>query len=497
MPFVLAVISLDAVARPLIDRMIDAGRLPHLAALLRRGTTHPMKTTPVHASIYRSLYTGFSMATHGVHYPMQWSASRQRVVPADALKQEDTIFGRLDRAGRRMLVIDPPECGRLAPQHGMVISGWQFTTRFVLPRWYSSPAIAKGLERQFGPARSCNEVFGQPSTVHLRTIHEVLADAPRRLVAGAAACLKAGAFDVVWLTFVAAHIGGHQLWRASLDAPPAANGADPQLLAHLYENVDDAIGQLMTILPPSSDVIVFSANGMGAETSCADLLPAMLARILARGSRPRAGSTSPMWRLRTALPTTLRARVADLMTDRTALEVAARLETIGVNWTRTRAFAPPSDGPGFVRVNLQGRERDGIVPAAAAQALLEEIQSGLETFVDASGERVVASITRPTELDGKGPNVHALPDLIVEWTNKPVAGLRAVASPKFGDVRRNGVGSGRSGNHPGATWATVIPGGSRRSVPRCDSATAMDLAATICSVMGVDHTDLPGRSLLQ
>ena len=112
---VLAVISLDAVARPLLERMIAEGRLPHHAELLGRGHTYALTTTPIHASIYRSLYTGCRMSTHGVHYPLQWCAAEQCVKPADGMNPDDSIFTRLERAGRRLLVVDPPECGVFAP----------------------------------------------------------------------------------------------------------------------------------------------------------------------------------------------------------------------------------------------------------------------------------------------------------------------------------------------------------------------------------------------
>lgn len=495
---VLAVISLDAVSRSLVDRMVEQGRLPNHAELFRRGRTYAMRTTPVHASIYRSLYTGFSLSTHGVHYPLQWCAEEQCVRPADVLNQGDSIFTRLERAGRRILVIDPPECGRFTPTSGIAMSGWQFTTRFVLPRWHSSSPIGRELENRFGRSASCNEVFGRPSLTHLRAMHGVLQSAPRRLVDATFECLKTAAFDFVWVTFVAPHIAGHQLWRESIESPPAANVREPAVLAGIYEHVDAALGQLLDALPPATDILVFSANGMGPETSRADLLPAMLARVLRAGTSRRTDSrSSPVWRLRAAVPTHVRARVADALPDRMALSLAARLEGTGINWKKTAAFAPPSDGPGFVRLNLKGRERDGIVDPSVAESLLQEIADGLQSFVDPSGERVVASVLRSSELDVPGPKSHVLPDLFAMWTEKPDVALHSVQSPRFGEVRRHGVGSGRAGNHPGPTWATIVPGGSRNAGPANGPVEAIDLAATICDAMDVPHRDLPGRSLLQ
>ena len=53
-----------------------------------------------------------------------------------------------------------------------------------------------------------------------------------------------------------------------------------------------------------------------------------------------------------------------------------RLETPARDWSQVRAFALPSDTTGYVRLNLRGRERDGIVSPAAAEALRDEIAQG-------------------------------------------------------------------------------------------------------------------------
>ena len=42
-------------------------------------------------------------------------------------------------------------------------------------------------------------------------------------------------------------------------------------------------------------------------------------------------------------------------------ETGARLELRGLDWGSTRAFAHPAENQGYVRLNLAGRERDGIV----------------------------------------------------------------------------------------------------------------------------------------
>jgi predicted AlkP superfamily phosphohydrolase/phosphomutase len=488
---VLVFISLDAVAQPLLQRMLKLGRLPHCAEILRRGRTYSMESTPLHASVYRTLYTGRRLGTHGSHYPTQWCAGEQRMKPAEPMKADASIFMRLDRMGRRTLVIDPPECNRFNPSGGIAVCGWQFTTRFVLPEWYSSPKIKMSLRTRFGPPAGCHEVFGPPSKSRLTAMRSILQQAPQRLADAALACLREGTFDLIWLTFAAAHIAGHQFWRESSETQ--SDSGEDALLTDIYERTDTALGLLLAELPASATIILFSPNGMGPETSRADLLPSMLAKVL---QQDIAAMSSPLARLRTALPTGLRAWIASALSDATALQLTAYLETGRPHWRTIRAFAVTSDGAGFVRLNLKGREREGIVTASDAEKLLGEIAAGLQTFVEPSGEKVVRGVLRPADLDAPGPKSATLPDLVVLWSRHPAAGLRKISSPQFGEVIREGVGSGRVGNHCDGAWACVVPGERWRHSANVDIVQSIDFAATACTVLGVPAEDLPGRPFL-
>ncbi len=489
----LALISLDAVAEPLFRRMVAQGRLPQAANLLSRGRTYRLAPTPLHASVYRSLYTGQSLSTHGAHYPMQWCAAEQRMKAAPRMRAEESIWTRLDRAGKRLLVIDPPEGEPCALENGLACSGWQFTARWVLPEWHSTPSLAKLLRARGGAPQGCHEVFGRPSRAHLREMQRVLAGASQRLAEATVACLRQGPFDLVWVTFAAPHLAGHQLWRDSLDDDSTAAGETPRLLAEIYERADEALGEVLAALPRGTDIILFSPHGMGPESSRADLLPGMLAKVLGQSE----GAASPLTRLRNWVPTGVRARVAKALPERVAIGLTARLEHGRPDWRRVRAFAPASDGAGFVRLNLGGREREGVVPAGEAESLLREIAEGLATFGEPSGEKVVARVWRAEELDGAGPGCGALPDLVVEWSSRPEAGLRRVMSPIYGEVVREGAGSGRVGNHGPPGWACVVPAMEVAGRDEDEVVRPIDLAATACARLGVPHADLPGRPLLR
>jgi predicted AlkP superfamily phosphohydrolase/phosphomutase len=91
----------------------------------------------------------------------------------------------------------------------------------------------------------------------------------------------------------------------------------------------------------------------------------------------------------------------------------------GTSWQRTRAFAIPSFFTSFLRVNLRGREPQGIVePGAPYDAVLDQLRTDLTQLIDPHTDKpAVERIARVDELFGSAPHP-VLPDLVVEW--KPV-----------------------------------------------------------------------------
>src|SRR5262245_45305125 len=133
----IAVIQLDAPSVAVLERMLQQGRLPALAALRARArpVPFPASTTLFEAAIYPTLYSGVEVGEHGLYSGFPWSAPEQRIRPMDALPKPETVWERLARAGRRALVIDPYQSWRPRGEAGFWVSGWQFRNRMVLARW--------------------------------------------------------------------------------------------------------------------------------------------------------------------------------------------------------------------------------------------------------------------------------------------------------------------------------------------------------------------------
>jgi predicted AlkP superfamily phosphohydrolase/phosphomutase len=498
----ICVLQFDAASVAVLERMLASGRLPNLEELTARGRRLELDTPAADfaAGAFYTLYSGVELADHGIFYPFQWSANEQRARYATAFPAPPAVWERLADAGLRTLAIDPYESRPPEHANGVFVCGWGFTDRVVLPRWSFPPGEGRRWRRRFGGGPQATEIFGTPRVADLQRLRERLLAAPGRIARLARKLLARESFDLAWLTFSAAHLGGHAFWDlsqldpAELDAESRA--ALGSALEDIYAEVDRAFGEVLAELPAGCEVIVTSAVGMDVNTSRADLLPEMLAAVLSGGPLPERDSGGAIWKLRAAVPAGARRRIADAIPRPLALDLTARLELRGHDWSQTRAFAHPADNQGYIRFNQQGRELHGIVPLAETIGLAEEIEAGLRSFHDPDGAPAVAAVEHVGD-SYRGREQDRLPDLVVRWAERPATGLTHVSSKHFGTVRRHGGGSGRSGNHtPGGAWAVLAPGAGRLREPS-RPARLVDVAATVCAVTGAPASELPGEPLIE
>ena len=496
---VLAVFQFDAVSVPLLRQLLDDGRLPTLADLISRGRWLDLETPATHfpAASYFTLYSGVPVVDHGRYHAFQWQPAEQRSRWRGDRPGPMAVWERVARDGRRVLVLDPYESLRPEQLNGIAVSGWQFLNVVSLDRWSVPHGVDAELRRVFGRPKRMEEVFGRPTPRRLLALSRLLQDATKRAADAAVYLLQRREYDLVWLTFLASHLGGHMLWSLSEVDPSRLDertrveleGALPRL----YEQIDQALGRVVEALPADAGVIVTSALGMGENIVRVDLLPAMLEAVLS-GKRAESRAEGFLWRLRAGVPVGARARVAAALHGPLTREVTMRLSNYGVDWAKTPAFVVPSDHFGQIRFNVRGREREGIVAPADVDGLAAEIGAGLLSFRDPDGEPAVQSVDRTSEFLGDGKGLEFLPDLVVRWSLRPSANVTHVTSPTFGEIARAGRGSGRSGSHLPEAWAVIVPASA--ALPANGRPHVIDLAPSVCAALGVDLGELPGRPLL-
>jgi predicted AlkP superfamily phosphohydrolase/phosphomutase len=496
---VLAVLQLDALGAEVTDRMLAQGGLPTLAALRAEGRLTVL-TTPASAlegGTSHTLYSGRRLPDHGLYFTLQWSAAEQRVRPAHAFQWPEFIWERLSRAGRRCLVVDPYQARPPETHDGLCLSGWQYRNRVTNRSWSVPVRARRTLERHFGKPPVIEETFGRSSTQRLLALGEALAASPARAADLVTRTLEHDRFDLVWVNLPAVHLGGHQLWdpfKGADELTPAVRERLGGMLERIYTAGDVALGRILDALPEDADLIIVSPLGMGVETSRADFLPGMLSAILLGRGGGSSDSKDRLSRLRARLPTGLRAALARPLPDRLAADLTARLSLSGTDWSRTKAFALPSNHEGCIRFNLRGREREGILDPAETQELTQRIEEGLMSFADDDGAPAVAGVYPPSDRLGEGQRSALLPDLVVEWSSRPASQLTGVRSSVYGEVRRS-AGVGRTGGHNAEAWALLLPRRARLRTPS-RPADVIDLAATARALLDPNGDDTGGEALL-
>jgi predicted AlkP superfamily phosphohydrolase/phosphomutase len=500
----IAILQFDAVNLPIFHGLLEQGRLGATAALRERGQWYALDSALpyLEGTTHPSLYSGLRPQRHGLYFPFMWSASEQRVRADRDFPDAEPVWDRVGRFGRRSLIVDPYEARRPNSMLGLGLGGWQFRHKITLHPWSVPAGVDRALRHRFGRPPLVEEIYGRPSGSNLSQMRRRLLTAPGRAADVATHALTRERFDLVWITMSAAHVAGHwfldpsRLPRDRID--PGELRLMETAVVDTYTAVEDAMARILAVLPGDADVIVLSASGMEANASRTHVLPGMLEAVLSGGplGPGRRGSAGgALWRLRTLFPTDLRALVARVLPDQLTMELTARLEMRGVDWARTRAFMPPSGDCGYVRLNLKGRERHGIVEPEAADALLEEIARGLKTFSDPDGRPAVESIERVSTILGTEELSPQFPDLVVRWTSHlPPLGA-GVRSTRYGEIPPAGWGSGRTGEHNDGAWALLAPGCSQLA-PLHRRPHLVDIAATVCAVLGLDTEGIDGAPLL-
>jgi predicted AlkP superfamily phosphohydrolase/phosphomutase len=100
---------------------------------------------------------------------------------------------------------------------------------------------------------------------------------------------------------------------------------------------------------------------------------------------------------------------------------------LGIDWRQTRAFGI---GLNSLYLNVQGRERNGIVPPGEREELARKIAAELETWIDPETGEAVVTQPRLREDIYHGPHVASAPDIIVGYAR----GYRASWATSTGKI---------------------------------------------------------------
>jgi len=495
-------IGLDAGDPELIERWCADGTLPHMAALRSQGLSGRLDSSARYlaGSPWPTMYTGRDVTSHGLYHDFQWRKdSMGFAAPSEDWLDVDPFWRNLG-GDVDVVAYDVPFAPACRPFRGAEMSCWASHDKLAPASSHPKELVGEARER-FGKWTVSYEGYGPGLIDELLALRLEMLENTRRS-AELAEWLLTRPWRLAVVCFSAPHRGGHRLWdRTSIKGPvPELKGAEfDEALRDLYVACDQAIGRLIGAHPDAS-VLVFSTHGMMVNTSRADFLDEMLARVLAGGAHGRR-RVSLSRRFGEALPDEWLRFITRNIPRTLHNRMVTMWSTGAIDWSKTPAFCCRADLQGYIRINLKGREPEGIVePGRAYDALCDRITEGLASFRDAdTGEAFVEEVCRADTVFPDGPRRDYLPDLIVRWAPTPATPHRAVRSPQFGQIRRSTPGrvpNGRSGNHRGEGVLIARGPGIAPGATLVRGAHIRDLAPTVLARLGVRcNTPLSGAPI--
>ena len=499
-------IGLDAMEISLVWQWMEEGALPHLAALRARGASGSLASSArwLVGSPWPTFYTGTPVEKHGFYHYLMWrphSMSMER--PSPSWLPLRPFWRRLGEVGRRAVAIDVPLVYPPEPFDGVEISGWG--TRELLQGPAAHPTELLGWARSLFPQPVIQDEATYPLTpAELLGVRDHWIDTTGRVTDLCVRLMQREPWDLFLVCFMGTHRCGHQLWDTTKMVDGGrARELDPArgALKEVYTACDAAVGRLVEEAGPDAVTLAFAVHGMGTNLSRTDLLREMLVRIL-EGSR--GGAPARYARLAHQLRDLVPLRWRSLVKTSLPQPVQDRLTLFwrggGIDWSATRAFTVFGDQEGYVRVNLRGREAQGIVsPGHEYEELRARIEEGLRSFVDEdTGEPLVTEIGRSEEIFSDSAMRPHLPDLVIYWSPRPAAEHRRIVSPRYGAIPWPTPGrhpQGRSGNHRPDGFL-VAAGGPVPVGGAIEGAHILDLAPTVYALLGrAAPAEMHGRAL--
>ncbi len=356
---------------------------------------------------------------------------------------------------------------------------------------FSSNPKELGIEllKQFGPYPASNSMYALawPSPEKCKVVGEELSRGVelRSEIAHWLLRERFPKWDLALIGVSEAHSALEALWhgydtRHPLHHHPSASAAGNSIL-NVYKAIDRLVGNLALAFEDAT-IVVFSMHGMGpnkSDVGSMALLPELLHRyefgkpffqqpsdwrnsvggIPILGESESWDAEKPPFRkidasiraiIRPLIPKSVKDYIRSVLRNGKDAQTprkrsvqwipATRLQAL---WPKMHAFALPSYYDGRIRINLEGRENDGLVPMGKYEALCDEIASMLSECRDPVSKEPVVDFIERTNRDQPITLDPTAADMTVVWKGVPLA----FEHPSLGKI--GPIPFRRTGGHTG------------------------------------------------
>ena len=462
----LLIIGGDAADPGLIEKWCEAGDLPNLSALARRSRRGRVKNPDglEAGSAWPTFHTGLEPGGQPLFDGLRrFDPERYTFGHYSTHEAPLMIWQELSQAGKRCFVLDPPYSHLDASINGVCIVDW---SSHVPARGSGRLELATcpesvrdtvlelvGVEPAHGVLCDDNLCETIDDYRRFRDIHLDRIEKKAKL---AKHFLAEETWDYFEVVFSDLHCLGHHLWHINDREHPRYRADYEKALGaplrDAFRALDSAIGALVREAGRDTIVLFYASHGMGPQYTGTGLLDRILDRL--ENNRPSnegpslKGRAREIWR---SIPADMRERVEPF---RKPFKGALSHPQFLPDRHRRRSFEVyANNGAGGVRLNLRGRESQGLVDPTEYDALLEQVERDLLDIVNSeSGQPLVTRVIKTRDAY-RGEFVNALPDLIVIWNRERP--IRSVTSPKIGTLFQE-FADARTGDHTvdGQFWAS-------------------------------------------
>jgi predicted AlkP superfamily phosphohydrolase/phosphomutase len=539
-------IGMDSADPQLLEDWIAQGHLPNLAQIKQGGAYSRIHNTVFYGGkpasmdstevLWPTFVTGCRASTTGnwdinKYDPTTYKIAVDVVDPGYDYETYPPFYNYLGEQ-RQAIVFDLPYAPMSDQLQGIQVLGWGGTYPY-LPNASQPPELFAEILARYGE----NPIIYNDNGLWWDSdyIEWEKTALQQSTSARASICrdlMRRSDWDLFITAFGDTHTAGHDLYNRSQSTHPlypyvkAENDPDPLLTA--YQAVDRAIGEILTEVPEDAYVCVFSPHGMGPDYTDMPTM-AFLPELLYRFSFPGKVAIAPgqvgdpippmitkpirnswagevwsklyepnffkrLWKTWTH-KWFLRGRQHGLLSPYALLDYPdPNQEEVALGWMpvmwysalwpKMKAFALPTYAHGHIRINLKGRERDGIVDAAEYDALCDELTAILYRLKDArTGQPIVEAVYR-TRASASAAEAN-LPDsdLVVVWKELLTD---VVDSPDLGRI--GPLTHFRAGSHLNRGFFMAKGPGIAPGSTLAESDT-VDVPATLLTLMGIAVPD--------
>jgi predicted AlkP superfamily phosphohydrolase/phosphomutase len=408
------IIGLDGATWDVLGPQIEQGAMPCLARMRTEGTHGVLTSTlpPLTAPAWSSFQTGVNPGKHAVFDFVQYvPGSYQPAFVSSRSIACPTIWELLGNEGIRMVVVGIPMSYPPQTVNGVMVSG--LLTPSLRSPFTHPPHLKQELMKAIGEYRFVvkQEVFFLKG---LSKFLDELIETEKKRVEAAQYLLERWDWDIAMIQIQSMDNLQHALW-------PLLNGSSSQLsqaktdgVGRFFEFVNSAIEALRGLAGDDANTFVISDHGFGPLRRIVYLNEWLSSKGFLRYKRRslRAKSVSTLLHF---------VRSVDALQVRRLLFSQKRMEDMSgaayremIEWRGSAAFVVGSALYGGIRLNVQGREPEGVIPSSQYDVERSRLIDELVQLQDSeSGTRPVRRVHLREEIY-QGQAVPLAPDMLVE-----------------------------------------------------------------------------------